>query len=64
MVQARFADRNADLSDKRFRIALASLVAKTKEIAISKPFDSRREYVGAPDEIAWVREAKKSRGAK
>ena len=64
LVQARFADRNADLSDKRFRIALASLVTKTKDIVISKPFDSGREYVGTPDEIAWVREAKKSRGAK
>lgn len=63
-VQARFADRNVTLSDKRFRIALTSLVAKTKEIAISEPFDSRREYVGAPNEIAWVREAKKTGGKK
>ena len=64
LVQARFADRNITLTDKRFRIALTSLVTKTKEIAISEPFDSRREYVGAPDEIAWVKEAKKSGGAK
>ena len=64
LVQARFADRNVTLTDKRFRIALTSLVAKTKEIAISEPFDSRREYVGAPDEIAWVKEAKKNGGTK
>ena len=64
LVQARFADRNTALTDKRFRIALTSLVTKTKEIAISEPFDSRREYVGTPDEIAWVREAKKNGGAK
>ena len=64
LVQARFADRNVTLTDKRFRIALTSLVTKTKEIAISEPFDSRREYVGAPDEIAWVKEAKKNGGAK
>ena len=64
LVQARFADRNVTLTDKRFRIALTSLVTKTKEIAISEPFDSRREYVGAPDEIAWVKDAKKNGGAK
>ena len=64
LVQARFADRNVTLTDKRFRIALTSLVTKTKEIAISEPFDSRREYVGAPDEIAWVKEAKKNGGTK
>lgn len=64
LVQARFADRNVTLTDKRFRIALTSLVAKTKEIAISEPFDSRREYVGTPDEIAWVKEAKKMGGTK
>ena len=64
LVQARFADRNVTLTDKRFRIALTSLVVKTKEIAISEPFDSRREYVGAPDEIAWVKEAKKNGGTK
>jgi len=63
-VQARFADRNVSLTDKRFRIALTSLVAKTKTVAVSEPFDSRREYVGSPDEIAWVKEAKKSRGEK
>jgi hypothetical protein len=64
LIQARFADRNTALTDKRFRIALTSLVTNTKEIAISEPFDSRREYVGTPDEIAWVREAKKNGGAK
>ena len=64
LVQARFADRNVTLTEKRFRIALTSLVTKTKEIAISEPFDSRREYVGTPDEIAWVKDAKKNGGAK
>ena len=64
LVQARFADRNVTLTEKRFRIALTSLVTKTKEIAISEPFDSRREYVGTPDEIAWVKEAKKNGGTK
>ena len=59
-VQAAFAERNITLSEKRFRVALTSLVKRKPEtLAVSEPYDSRREYVGSPDEITWVAEAKK-----
>ena len=58
-VQAAFAKRDISLGDKSFRVALTALAKGNDEIAISEPYDSRREYVGAPYEIAWVAEAKR-----
>lgn len=63
-VQAAFAKRNDSLSDKQFRVSLTLLAHANPDIAVSPPYDSNRKYVGSPNEIAWVAEAKKNKAKK
>lgn len=61
-VAATFAERNVTVSEKRFRVFLASAIkASDGLLAVSEPHDHRREYIGTPHEIAWVAEAKAAR---
>ena len=57
-VQSRFEERGGSLPDKKFDRALHRLCRSNPRISISEPFDRNRKYVGTPEEIAWVSDAK------
>ena len=57
-VQFLFEARGENLPDKKFDHAFRRLCRSNDRIAMSEPFDRNRKYVGTPEEIAWVSDAK------